>query len=151
MGVARHVIGSRTAIVTREVAHSLPSSLRISTSHSHVVRPRWNARGLGVHRARAHRPQEARVVRHPERHLAQLEHAVGGTPRRERLGDRGVHTAVHDPHRLAHAGRTGSRAVRTPDLDEVVELESDHGVERVLEREPPVSPAPKFVRWSRGR
>ena len=113
-----HASGSRTAIVTRDVAHSLPSSLRISTSHSQVVRPRWIARASACTRARADRAEEARVVRHAERHLAEREHAVGGAPRRERLGDRGVHPAVHDAHRLAHgrhhraAARCGARPPR---------------------------------------
>ena len=43
----------------------------------------------------------------PSGTLPQREHAVGGAHRRERLRDRGVHTAVHDAHRLAHARRDG--------------------------------------------
>ena len=127
---ARH----RTAIVTREVAQSRPSSSRISTSQIQLVRPRWKADALAVHRTRGHRTQEVRVVGHAERRAARRPHRDGRAHRRQRLGDRGVHAAVHDAHRLAHGVGHGQPAREPTDLlAGRIDVEAEHADEALLD------------------
>ena len=85
-----------------------------------------------VHGSLADRPEEARVVRHAERHPALGEHAARGSHRRESLRDRRVHAAVDDAHRLAHARTNRQMARAAADLVGLVDDETDRRVERVL-------------------
>ena len=92
--------GARTAIVTRVIAQRRCSSSVHSTSHSHVVRPRWIGRAVAWIVPFSDRAQEARVVRQPHRLHALLPHADERSDRGERLGDRRVDAPVHEPERL---------------------------------------------------
>ena len=90
--------------------------------------------GDAVHGSLTDRSQEARVVRHSERHPTLGAYTERRTHRREGLGDRRVDTAVDDAHRLAH-GRANRQMTRGPaDLGGVVDDEADRRVERVLDR-----------------
>ena len=89
---------SRAAIVIRtQRAQRGPASSVMSTSQTHVVRAAVAAAGVGVDRALGDRAHEARLVGLAHGHLAVARHRVVGGGRGDRLGDRGVDAAVHQP------------------------------------------------------
>ena len=130
--------GSRTAIVTREVAQSLPSSLRISTSHTHVVRPRWNASCLA--RARCPRSPAAgssccspcRAGPCPARARRRPCPSTPATPRSPRTRRR-----ARCPSAGTRAATPASRAVRTPTSSSSSTSRPISRVEGVGPRQPP--------------
>ena len=121
--------GVRTAIVMRVTAHVRPASSLKRTSHTQVVRPRCTRVARRVHDALGDRAQEARVVRQAHRHLAFSQHRERGRDRGQRLGDRRVHAAVHEPRGLLEliAHRAPARAPRV--LGEHEQLEAVEPVE----------------------
>ena len=129
-----HLAGvHRTAIVTRDVAHRRPSSSRISTSHTQLVRPRWNAVATACTVPVAHRTQEVGVVRLPERDLALGPDGLRRAHRRERLADRRVRAAVHDAHRLARRRRDRHAPDEHADLVGSVDFDAEHADEALLD------------------
>ncbi len=101
-----------------------------STSHTHVVRPRWRARARAV----IHSPRAAL------RKLVSLDVPIAANPSlwtlrdgrlgRDHLGQRRVGAAVHQPEALAHAIGDGKRATASSVADRD-DLEPEHAVEAV--------------------
>ena len=107
-----HSCCDRTAIVTRLTATRRSSSSVWSTSHTHVVRPRWRARARAVIHSPRARLQEARVVGGAHRREPVGVHVRDRRLGGEHLRQRGVGAAVHEPEALAHA--VGDREARRP-------------------------------------
>src|SRR4051812_19513946 len=89
---------------------------------------------LGVDRAFGDRAQEARLVRQALGHASLGDHRERGRHRGDRLGDRGEHAAVHEPHRLLDlvAHRHTRADALVADVDD---LEAVQRVERLVQRD----------------
>ena len=112
----------RTAIVTRLTAHSRPVVVLQLDVPDPGRPPAVDAARRCMDRPLADRAQERRVVRHPEADVPVGHDADVRPERRERLGDRRMDAAVHEPDRLQQV--LAHRNVRAHDLvGRLVDLE----------------------------
>ena len=121
--------GARTAIVTREMAQSLPSSSVKSTSQTQVVRPRWRTVASACTLPEVTGRRKVVLFDWPMATLPSPDDRHVGGGRHERLGERRVGAAVHEPEGLAHAvlDRKAAAGLLRPRLED---LEAEHLVER---------------------
>ena len=119
---------SRTAIVTRVIAHRRPWSSSTSTSHTHVVRPRWRRVAVALIAPSVIGRRKLVLVGEPDRDLA-LRQDAAAVPHEARLSA----IAAYTPPWIRPVGCWSCARDRDAATDDLVgqlgELETEHTLE----------------------